>query len=144
MTCRKADIRKSRMPQCILLSPEHFDRSRAYKLQQSPSLSAKAPELYLASAVAFPGTEDGGKVSLRSTDPKDHPLIDPNFLSSPFDRRLAIEAVRETVELLDTPLVAEGRIRWAAGPSGMGDEEILVRHRLKLKKSNHRTDCRDY
>lgn len=86
----------------------------------------KAPEQYLSTVVAFPATQDTGEIKLHSTDPKDPPDINPNFLSHPFDRRLAIESVRETLQLLDSPLLAKDRIRMAAGPAGTTDEEILV------------------
>lgn len=68
-----------------------------------------------------------GSVKLRSADPKDPPLIDPNFLSHPYDLRVAIESVREALELLDLPDLAKDRVRLATGPTGRSDEEILVR-----------------
>lgn len=98
-----------------------------YQLQQSPSPSVKAPELYLASAVAFPATETGGEMTLQSSNPTDPPLINPKFLSHPFDRYLAIQSVRETLDFLQTPLLAREQERLAAGPKGREDDEILVR-----------------
>ena len=68
-----------------------------------------------------------GTVTLHSSNPSDPALLDPNFLSHPFDRRIAIEAVREALDFLDTPALAKDRERIAAGPKGSSDEEILVR-----------------
>ncbi|KAL8720302.1 MAG: hypothetical protein Q9225_002814 [Loekoesia sp. 1 TL-2023] len=96
-------------------------------LSQAPYLSAAAPDLYLSTAVVFSGTEAGGEVTLRSSDPADDPMIDPNFLSHPFDRRTAIQSVRETLEFLQTPLLAKDHLGLAAGPAGVEDDEILVR-----------------
>lgn len=71
-----------------------------------------------------------GEVTLRSADPKEPPLIDPKFLAHPFDRRVAIESVREALEFLDTPSVAEHRERISSGPLDRSDEEILVSNQL--------------
>lgn len=86
----------------------------------------KAPEKYLATATAFPGNHGTGSITLSSSDPKDLPIINPGFLSHPIDKRIAIESVRETLEFLNKPLMAEGSLRLAAGPEGSSDEEILV------------------
>ena len=72
------------------------------------------------------GSQVAGEVKLRSGNPNDPPLIDPKFLSHPFDRRVAIESVRETLEFLSLPGLAKDQIRLATGPSGRSDEEILV------------------
>ena len=86
----------------------------------------KAPEEYLATAVAFMGGQAAGEVKLRSRNPKDPPLVDPKFLNHPFDRRVAIESVREAFELIDLPALAKDQIRLAKGPRGRSDEDILV------------------
>ncbi|KAL9010710.1 MAG: hypothetical protein Q9173_004380, partial [Seirophora scorigena] len=74
---------------------------------------------------AFHGTESGGEITLQSADLNDPPLINPNFLSHPFDRHIAIHSVRETLGFLHTPSLAKDQIRLAAGPKGDGDDEIL-------------------
>ena len=75
------------------------------------------------------GGQASGEVKLRSRDPKDPPLVDPKFLSHPYDRRVAVESVREALEFLDLPGLAKDQVRLAAGPTGRGDEEILVNSR---------------
>lgn len=78
-------------------------------------------------AVAFEGNYSArGSVTLKSADPKDPPLIDPKFLAEPFDRRVAIEAVREGLRFLDSPQIAKDQVRLAAGPEDRSDEAILV------------------
>ena len=87
----------------------------------------QAPETYIAMTAAFEGNFAArGSVTLKSTDPKDPPVIDPKFLAEPFDRRVAIEAVRETLKLLDTPQLAKDQVRLAVGPENQSDEAILV------------------
>ena len=87
----------------------------------------KAPEKYLSTAVAFPGNYGTGELKLLSSNPSDYPLINPNFLAHQFDKRVAIESVRETMEFLNKPLMAESSLRFAAGPAGITDEDILLR-----------------
>ncbi|KAL9595708.1 MAG: hypothetical protein Q9219_006274 [cf. Caloplaca sp. 3 TL-2023] len=96
-------------------------------VSQNPSPSVKAPEKYLSTAVAFPGNYATGSVKLSSSDAKDPPIVNPSFLSHPFDRRVAIESVRETLDFLKQPLMAKGSLRFAAGPEGETDHDILVR-----------------
>ncbi|KAL8645522.1 MAG: hypothetical protein Q9226_007262 [Calogaya cf. arnoldii] len=95
-------------------------------VSQTPSPTVKAPEKYLSTAVAFSGNYGTGSVKLSSSDVKDPPIIDPSFLSHPFDKRVAIESVRETLAFLNQPLMTKGSIRLAAGPEGESDDEILA------------------
>ena len=74
-------------------------------------------------------------MTLSSPDPKDPPVIDPKFLAEPFDRRVAIEAVRETLALLDSPEVAKHQVRLAVGPKDRSDEGILVRCYSSIQSS---------
>ena len=77
-------------------------------------------------ALAFMNGQAAGEVKLSSKDPKDPPLLDPKFLSHPFDRRVAIESVREALEFFDMPGLAKDQVRLATGPQLRSDEEILV------------------
>ena len=78
-------------------------------------------------AAAFAGNFAArGSVTLKSTDPKDPPIIDPRFLAEPFDRRVAIEAIHETLRFLDITQFAKDQVRLAAGPEDQSDEAILV------------------
>lgn len=95
-------------------------------VSHNPSPSVQAPETYIGMATAFEGNYAArGSVSLKSADPKDPPVIDPKFLVEPYDRRVAIEAVRETLKLIDSPQMAKGQVRLATGPEDRTDEAIL-------------------
>ena len=99
-------------------------------LQHTRALTPKVkPEdCYLSLVVAFMNPQSRGEIRLRSADPDEPPLADPKFLSSPFDRRNAIESVRAALELLDVPRLAKDTLALAAGPEGRTDEEIYVSH----------------
>ena len=86
----------------------------------------KAPEHYLVTAAAFSGNRGDGEITLQSSDPMDPPVINPKFLTHPFDRRVAIESVRGTLEFMNTPSIAEDQDSLIAGPQGPDDESILV------------------
>ncbi|KAL8949570.1 MAG: hypothetical protein Q9222_004329 [Ikaeria aurantiellina] len=96
-----------------------------YSPQHIPSISIRAPEKYLATAVAFMSREASGEVTLQSSSPGDPPKTDPKFLDHPFDRRAAIDSVRRALDFLDTPGLAESRERIGSGPIDRTDEEIL-------------------
>jgi len=91
------------------------------------SPSVKTPEQYIALAITFMNLQSRGSVTLQSTDPSDTPLVDPNFLHEAFDRRVAIEAVREAMAFLETPSLKKDQVRMAAAPESMSDVDILVR-----------------
>ncbi|KAL8934422.1 MAG: hypothetical protein Q9216_005922 [Gyalolechia sp. 2 TL-2023] len=91
-----------------------------------PTFSIQAPEKYLGTAVAFMSRQASGEVTLQSSAPGDAPKIDPKFLDHPFDRRVAIDSVRKTLEFLDTPGLAVDREKIGSGPKDRSDEEILA------------------
>ncbi|WP_327065421.1 choline dehydrogenase [Kitasatospora sp. NBC_01302] len=67
-----------------------------------------------------------GSVKIRSTDPREHPALRFNYLSTAQDRREWVEAIRVTRRILEQPAFAEfsdGEI--SPGPQVETDEEIL-------------------
>jgi choline dehydrogenase-like flavoprotein len=48
-----------------------------------------------------------GSVSLRSADPRDTPLVDPNFLAEPDDLRISVEGVKTSREIFSQPSLAK-------------------------------------
>src|SRR6266550_1981467 len=67
-----------------------------------------------------------GSVKITSTDPREHPAIKFNYLSTENDRKEWVEAVRVARKILNQPAMAEyndGEI--SPGPSVETDEEIL-------------------
>ncbi|MEY9945222.1 choline dehydrogenase [Kitasatospora sp. GAS1066B] len=67
-----------------------------------------------------------GSVKIRSTDPREHPALRFNYLSTAQDRREWVEAIRVTRRILGQPAFAgfsDGEI--SPGPQVETDEEIL-------------------
>lgn len=48
-----------------------------------------------------------GSVTLRSADPADKPVVDPNFLADPYDLRTSVEGVRTSREIMNQPAFSE-------------------------------------
>ena len=57
-----------------------------------------------------------GTVSIRSNNPREHPIVDPNFCSHPFDRRIAIESVRMALKIARTQAYSGTIERMVHGP----------------------------
>jgi choline dehydrogenase len=71
-------------------------------------------------------SDSTGTVKIRSTDPRDHPAVQFNYLSTERDRREWIEAVRITRRILNQPAFEPyngGEV--SPGPSVETDEEIM-------------------
>jgi choline dehydrogenase-like flavoprotein len=68
-----------------------------------------------------------GSVRLRSSDPADEPLVDPNYLSDSFDHAMALRSVRIIREVLSQRAIA-GLIETERlpGPDAKSDDEIMA------------------
>jgi choline dehydrogenase len=68
-----------------------------------------------------------GSVRLRSADPADEPLIDPNYLSDPYDRGMALKSVRIIRDVLSQEAIA-GLIdhERLPGRDAQTDDEIMA------------------
>ncbi|MGE0232118.1 MAG: GMC family oxidoreductase [Flavobacteriaceae bacterium] len=66
-----------------------------------------------------------GTVAIRSTDPKDHPLIAPNYLSAPGDVAVAVRALRLTRRIMEQPaMAAYAPEEYLPGAAARTEEEL--------------------
>ena len=65
-----------------------------------------------------------GTVTLKSSDPADPPLCDPNFFSHPWDRLAAIDAAKYTHKWLTSSGVSPNIIDSLATPKSTSDEDV--------------------
>ncbi|KAK7440093.1 GMC oxidoreductase [Colletotrichum acutatum] len=65
-----------------------------------------------------------GTIRLASADPKDAPLIDPKYLSNPFDLVNLREALREGLNLLKTNTMKDHFVRPIFAPKSDSDKDI--------------------
>ncbi|KAM0326693.1 hypothetical protein ACHAQA_006564 [Verticillium albo-atrum] len=80
-----------------------------------------------------------GEVSLQSADPSVPLKFDPKFLDSPFDRRVAIEALRAGLKVANLESYAKSTTGMIAGPQGETDEDLLAYWRATISTSWHMT-----
>jgi choline dehydrogenase-like flavoprotein len=87
---------------------------------QSP---VKPDVSFVSANVILENPQSTGVVTLRSSNPNDAPLFDPKFLTHPFDRRVMIEAIKDTFRLLKAPVYADKTIE-VLGPKDDSDDAI--------------------
>jgi choline dehydrogenase len=68
-----------------------------------------------------------GTVKLKSADPTDEPLIDPNYLDDPYDRSMALKSVRIIREVLAQNAIARFiRAERLPGAQARSDDDIMA------------------
>jgi choline dehydrogenase len=66
-----------------------------------------------------------GRVDIRSADPAEAPLIQPNYLSHPEDLRVAADAIRLTRRIVASPALSAFKpVEYLPGPSLQTEEEL--------------------
>ncbi|KAJ5112230.1 hypothetical protein N7532_000275 [Penicillium argentinense] len=80
-----------------------------------------------------------GEVTLQSSDPDAPLLFNPKFLAHPFDRRLAIEALRDSFRVAKHEAYTKDNVAALAMPAGESDEELLEYWRQNISSSWHMT-----
>ncbi|KAK4151638.1 pyranose dehydrogenase 3 [Chaetomidium leptoderma] len=80
-----------------------------------------------------------GTVTLQSSDPAVPLLFDPKFLEHPFDRRAAIESLREALRFTRTEAYAKDTVSTLAAPKSDSDEDLLAYWAQTIGSSWHMT-----
>lgn len=83
-----------------------------------------------------------GFATLQSADSKVPLLFDPNFLGHEYDRRVAVEAMREVLKVVRSPAFAKGTIGpspISGAPASDSEEDILAYWRKNLVSAWHVT-----
>lgn len=68
-----------------------------------------------------------GTISLRSCNPLDMPLIDPNYLDNPYDLEAFTAAIRFERKLMATEIMQRHYKEPICAPTSDSDEDIQVR-----------------
>ncbi|MBV9986309.1 MAG: GMC family oxidoreductase N-terminal domain-containing protein [Chitinophagaceae bacterium] len=72
--------------------------------------------------------ESRGYVGLRSSKPKDPPVIQPNLLSAPADRKILLTALKRAMEVINTPCLAGYALDGTVFPTADASDEWLSGH----------------
>ncbi|RWO61185.1 GMC family oxidoreductase N-terminal domain-containing protein [Mesorhizobium sp.] len=95
----------------------------------------KNPGVTLNSAFLRPRSR--GTVRLNSADPADHPLIDPNYWSDPYDRDMSIKGLRLAREIMRQKALAPYVLREVLpGPALTSDDELFD-YACRSSKTDH-------
>ncbi|KAK5630283.1 hypothetical protein RRF57_005998 [Xylaria bambusicola] len=94
---------------------------------------------YSCLLVFYYNADSRGEVTLQSSDPNVPLLFNPRFLGSPFDRHVAIRALREVMELLKNEPYAKDTVASLAVPKSESDEDLLAYWQQYVGSSWHMT-----
>jgi choline dehydrogenase-like flavoprotein len=78
-----------------------------------------------------------GSIRLTSADPSVPALIDPAYISHPYDRRVAIEALRKTMQFSRAPTFAALTKKVIQGPASDSDDDIWEHWKKSLSPVWH-------
>lgn len=81
---------------------------------------------YCSYFAAVQNPQARGEVKLKSANPQDLPLINPNYLSHEYDVVVLIEAVRKVLDYMETPALKKYIKNAIAAPISSGEEHIKV------------------
>jgi choline dehydrogenase-like flavoprotein len=84
-------------------------------------------------------SQSTGRVFLQSADPNIPLLCDPNFLSHPYDKRVAVESMREVLRVVETAEFKKDTIGLLHGPKSDSEEDILAYWQERGSTSWHMT-----
>lgn len=95
----------------------------------------KNPGVTLNSAFLRPRSR--GTVRLKSADPADHPLIDPNYWSDPYDRDMSIKGLRLAREIMRQKALAPYVLREVLPGPALQNGEELFDYACRGSKTDH-------
>ena len=93
----------------------------------------------MAILVFYYNAQSRGEVTLQSADPNVPLKFDPHFLEAPYDRRMAIEAMREVARVSRHQAFAKDTLGVMMGPKSESDADILAHWRQSMASSWHPT-----
>lgn len=94
---------------------------------------------YSCLLVFYYNAQARGEVTLQSPDPNTPLKFDPKFLSTPFDRKVAVEALRDAFRVAKHEGYTKNNVAMLAGPKGDSDEDLLAYWRQTISSSWHMT-----
>lgn len=95
----------------------------------------KNPGVTLNSAFLRPRSR--GTVRLKSADPADHPLIDPNYWSDPYDRDMSIKGLRLAREIMRQKALQPYVLREVLPGPNLQSDDDLFDYACRSSKTDH-------
>ncbi|EQL30526.1 hypothetical protein BDFG_07010 [Blastomyces dermatitidis ATCC 26199] len=79
---------------------------------------------YLSIVVCLMNMQSKGEVTLKSANATNHPVIDPNYMSHPFDRKMLTLAIRETMKFFESGAILQEFKAYVLALRSQSDEDI--------------------
>lgn len=73
-------------------------------------------------------SQSKGDISLASANPADRPLIDPKYLTNPYDKLALVSAIREALKWMESPSLKQHVKYPILAPKSASDEDITASH----------------
>ncbi|KKZ68208.1 hypothetical protein EMCG_06099 [[Emmonsia] crescens] len=89
-----------------------------------PTYVAPEETSYLSTVVCLMNMQSKGEVTLKSANATDNPVINPNYMSHPYDRRMMTLAIRETMRFSQSDAIKQGFKEHVMAPKSQSDEDI--------------------
>jgi choline dehydrogenase len=81
--------------------------------------------------------ESRGYVGLKSSKPKDPPIIQPNVLSSPKDREILLAALKKSIEVMEADVLKGYSANGISFPKDLSDKALLAHIDQSLETLYH-------
>jgi choline dehydrogenase-like flavoprotein len=110
----------------------------AFELPMEPGLPPLGPDdrvITFCAGVMNP--QSSGTVTLSSSDPTKPCIIDPKYLSHPYDRRVAIEALRSALKLSKVPTFVAVTEKTISVPEDDSDDKLFEHFKKSLSPIWH-------
>ena len=72
-------------------------------------------------------SQSRGEVKLASANPAEPPVIDPGYLTHPYDVVILRDAIKEALKLMETPTMSNYYRKPILAPKSASDEDVVVR-----------------
>ncbi|KGY14673.1 hypothetical protein PABG_12443 [Paracoccidioides brasiliensis Pb03] len=79
---------------------------------------------FLCAGVGLMNMQSRGEVTLKSANPNNNPIINPNYMSHPYDRRMLSLAVREIMKFFESGAIEPEFNGYVLAPKSQSDEDI--------------------
>ncbi|RYC64161.1 hypothetical protein CHU98_g2049 [Xylaria longipes] len=94
---------------------------------------------YSCILVFYNNAQSRGEVTLQSADPTVPLRFDPKFLSTPFDRLVAVRSLREAMKIAKHPAYSKNTVANLSVPQSESDEDLLLYWQQYIGSSWHMT-----
>lgn len=98
-----------------------------------PGHQLQSGSAYLSAVVFLMNPQSRGQLKLSSSDAREHPLIDFGYLTSAFDKKAMLEAIKESMRFLETSSLAKYFKGYIHAPKSSSDSDIEVSRPKSIK-----------